>query len=72
MDDKMSMIRRHEEHDWQFSSRDRAAIAARLETQATGRKHQVFLTTTYRNMQPRACWYVCLALVWHRGNLVSA
>lgn len=64
-----AMITPDEEHDFQFSSRKRADLFARLETIKTKRRHQIFLTTTYRNLQPRTAWVVVLALCWKNGTM---
>ncbi len=69
---EMSMITAADEHDFQFASKQRAQLAARIETVRTGHKHQAFLTTTYRDLTPRICWYVCLSLAWKNGKLVTA
>ena len=57
-----SFIKREEEHSFQFSSKSKALKIAKQQTRETGRNHQIFLTTTYRNLVPRICWTTCLAL----------
>lgn len=66
-----SMIRESEEHDFQFHNKRKAQLAANIESTRTGRTHQIFLTTTYRNLIPRVCWTVVLAMHWEGTNLVT-
>lgn len=66
-----TQISESEEHDFQFSSKRRAQMAARVETIRTSRRHQVIFTTTYRDLTPRTCWYVCLAMEWRNGELAT-
>jgi len=49
-----------EERLGQYASKHRAVRMARLETQQTGARHRICLTTTYRNLMPRVCWTVVL------------
>jgi hypothetical protein len=53
-----TMINKTEEHGWQFSNKRAAQISARLETQRTGIKHTLYLTTTFRNLNERMCWTI--------------
>lgn len=56
--EEFRMITETEEHGSQFSSRTRAQLAARVETQRTGICHTHYLTTTCRNLVDRICWTV--------------
>ena len=66
-----STITRDEERTGQFSRKTDAVEFAKMETMRTKRQHQVFLTTTYRNLIPRVCWTVCLQMGWKHGSLVT-
>lgn len=66
-----TMITLEEEHGFQCCSKARAEALAKLETIRTHRKHQAFLTTTYRNLQSRLTWAVALELCWKNGKLVT-
>jgi len=66
-----SMITKDEEHDFQFSSKTKATIAANLETIRTNVKHQIFLNHTWRNLIPRLCWMICPELIWKNDELVT-
>jgi hypothetical protein len=54
------MIKENEEHDYQFSNQRKAGIVSNVLSTTTGRKHQVFLTTTYRNLILHMCWGIRL------------
>lgn len=66
-----TMITRDEEHSFQYASEGRARIAAKMETSTTHRKHQIYLTHTWRDLHPRLCWAVVLQMEWKNGNLVT-
>lgn len=68
----MRILKHDEERLGQYCSKAKAIREASRLTKTTGRRHQVFLSTTYRNLEPVACWTVCLAMVWRGGNLVLA
>ena len=55
----------------QFASKAKAILTARLLTQNTGRKHQIILTTTYRNLQPRLCWGIILAVKFNANGALE-
>lgn len=67
--DYMAMI--DDERCGQYRTRAHAQSRANLETMQTHRKHQVFLTHTWRNGVPRLCWTVVLSLKWRGNNLVT-
>lgn len=52
------MITESEEHSYQFASKSKAQIAARIESQRTGLKHTHYLITTWRNLEQRICWTI--------------
>jgi hypothetical protein len=54
------MITQAEEHSGQYSSLQRAKAAARRTMMDYKRKHRVVLDRTWRNLEERLCWYVCL------------
>lgn len=73
MNKKYEMISKDDERVGQYSSRQRATLQANIQTAQTGMKHQIFLTTTYRNLLPMVCWTVVLALKYNaNGGLVTA
>lgn len=71
MKTKYSFISRDQEHDYQYASKTRASQAAQIAFIVTGRPHQIFLTTTYRDLEPRICWAVVLKLAWQNGELAT-
>lgn len=58
IDRTLSFISDAEEHGAQFSSKRRAAIAARIESQRSHIKHTHYLTTTWRDLTERLCWTI--------------
>ena len=68
----MRMLKKEEERIGQYASKARARTRARQLTCETKRPHQIFLTHTWRDLEPVVCWTVCLAMVWRGGSLVLA
>jgi hypothetical protein len=68
-------IHLHEEHDTQFSSKQRALNYARMETLRTHRKHHPLLSICWRmngeSPEERLCWTVVLQRGWVKGKLVT-
>jgi len=56
----------------QFTKKLDACAMAERQTKQTGRKHQAFLTTTYRDCSPKLCWTVVLQLHYNaNGGLTT-
>ena len=56
----MSWFMITDERAGQYTTRRRAQLAAKMETQRTGKGHRVILTTCYRALEPRTCWALYL------------
>lgn len=54
----LGMIAESEEHGSQFSSKSKASLAARIESQRTSVRHTHYLITTWRNLEQRLCWTI--------------
>jgi hypothetical protein len=58
---KHTWLSEAEERIGQYHSQRKAQEVARRRLQETGRKHHVVLATTWRDLEPRACWSIGLS-----------